>query len=152
MTPIYTASSEILILCQDYSNPLTSPLLVRYPHHTDGPISELWHGNKLNSEVPLDHLCPHFIDARGHYFYVNEFARLHNGQYIIPKRWRIHDDGEVWADAYLVSYSEAKQGHVVEDQSMHFIMAADLRDNYYTLIEENQLPQYDGEHNHLGIG
>lgn len=109
------------------------------------PISEVWHGDKLNKEVPLDQLCPHFVDATGCYFYVNEFAQLCNGQYIIPKRWRLHDDGEVWADAYLVTRHEADGPYTVNDQRMEFVKATDLENNFGLLLERGEIPTCDGK-------
>ncbi|EPQ53202.1 hypothetical protein GLOTRDRAFT_23374, partial [Gloeophyllum trabeum ATCC 11539] len=77
------------IIAKDYSNPLTRPLMVHYPHETSGPISEVWHGKKLLKETPLEHLCPHYLDDSGNYYYVNEIAMVRSGNFVIPRRWKL---------------------------------------------------------------
>lgn len=37
------------------------------------------------------------------HFYIDELARLKNGTFIIPVRWLEDEDGNVYADAYVVS-------------------------------------------------
>jgi len=43
-------------------------------------------------------------DAGDCHYYIDELARLKNGNFIIPVRWLEDDDGGVFADAYTVIF------------------------------------------------
>ena len=42
-------------------------------------------------------------DAGNRHYYIDELARLKNGNFIIPVRWLEDTDGNVFADAYAVN-------------------------------------------------
>jgi len=43
-------------------------------------------------------------DAGNCHYYIDEVARLKNGNFIIPVRWLEDEDGNVCADAYAVTF------------------------------------------------
>ena len=43
-------------------------------------------------------------DAGHCHYYINELARLKNGNFIIPVRWLEDEAGNVYADAYTVKF------------------------------------------------
>jgi hypothetical protein len=69
----------------------------------DGVIREIWHAEKWRKNLDLDALSPMY-DAGGTHYYVNELARLKNGQFVVPIRW-VTFRSKVYADAYSVTLS-----------------------------------------------
>ena len=49
-------------------------------------------------------------DAGDHHYYINELARLKNSDFIIPVQWLEDNDGNVFADAYEVTFNDQVQG------------------------------------------
>ncbi|OBZ70704.1 hypothetical protein A0H81_09161, partial [Grifola frondosa] len=130
----YVNDIEALI-AKNYANPLTAPFLVHYPHISD-TTSEVWHGEKLNKELPLHQLCPHYIDPSGNFFHIDEFAHLCDGQ--------IRDDGNLWADAYLIVGHQNADGlicHTILDQHMTEIAATAFVTNYLDLCKNGHVPR-----------
>lgn len=121
-----------------------APYIVRYPHKTEGTITEIWQGEKFNQHIPLDQLCPHYIDDFGTFFYVDEVARLSNGHFVIPKRWKMRDDGKLWADAFLLVKEPDGDAYAVQDTSMSLVLASSLSLNYLDLKNQGWLPQFHG--------
>ena len=96
------SDNSILTALQDYSNPLTAPLLERYAVKPSGNISEVYHARKWHERMPLDILSPMYDDRhRKQHFYVNELARMKDGSYVIPLRWVTYE-GRLHADALRV--------------------------------------------------
>lgn len=67
-----------------------------YPFQPDGPVSQVWHGRKLNKDIPDNILTPMWAESPGRHFYVEEIACLRDGTYFVPTRWVQRRDG-MWA-------------------------------------------------------
>ena len=76
---------------------------------TDGVISEVYHAQKWQKDVDQRTLSPMY-DAGNCHYYINELARLKNGKFIIPVRWLEDNDGNVFADAYAVTFDNQVRG------------------------------------------
>jgi hypothetical protein len=127
---------------QDWMNPLTAALLQRYPERrSDGGVSQIWHGEKLLKEVPLDQLCPHHINGARH-FYVNEYAQLDDGRFVIPRRW-VMIDGVLHAEAWTVELDNDDEP--LELYWINFMATKDIPADwfavdYLTLRENKKIP------------
>ena len=71
----------------------------------DGIISEVYHAQKWWKDVDRHTLSPMY-DAGDRHYYIDELARLKNGNFIIPVRWLEDNDGNVFADAYAVTFND----------------------------------------------
>ncbi|KAG9120930.1 hypothetical protein FRC07_003332 [Ceratobasidium sp. 392] len=125
------------LIGRDFSNPLIAPYVVKHPEDSGGKISEPWQAKKWRDDIPLEHLTPTYADG-GKMYYVNELARLHNGSYVIPKRW-ITRDGQLTADCWPVHRqsipgNEGETGLRVDDEIIHVPSSA-FASNYYDLVE-----------------
>ena len=122
---------------QDYANPYTRRQIQIYPEIPDGPITEIWHAEKWRKEMDLRLLSPMYADGDRH-FYVLEFARLENGNFIVPARWLVYK-GRVKADAFEVK--QHPDGTVtVNTEEPVLIDASDLKDTYPDLIAKGAVP------------
>ncbi|KDQ53223.1 hypothetical protein JAAARDRAFT_49941 [Jaapia argillacea MUCL 33604] len=108
-------------------------------------ITKIWHGEKLCKEVPLHQLCPHYIDESGKAYFVDEFARLRNGQFIIPKRWRQRENDKYIADGFAVICisNESQAVYHVDHENELIFEAKDLAFNFLDLLEHSLLPCCD---------
>lgn len=75
----------------------------------DGIIREVWHGQKWRKDMDLSLLSPMY-DAGSKHFFVNELARLKNGDFVIPFRWVIFQ-GTVYADSFKVIVDNVRITH-----------------------------------------
>lgn len=75
----------------------------------DGIISEVYHAQKWRKDVDRHTLSPMY-DAGDRHYYIDELARLKNGDFIIPVRWLEDNDGNVFADAYAVTFNDQVRG------------------------------------------
>ena len=71
----------------------------------DGVISEVYHAQKWRKDVDRHMLSPMYDGGSSHY-YIDELARLKNGDFVIPLRWLEDNEGNVLADAYTVTLDD----------------------------------------------
>ncbi|KAH9915819.1 uncharacterized protein B0H18DRAFT_939590 [Fomitopsis serialis] len=125
----------------DYANPLTVPLLERYPVKPDGKISEVYHAQKWHQDVPLDALSPMYDDRKGHqHFYVNELAQMRDGSFVIPFRWLHSDYSNAICDSHYVFMANQDGIADIVDETKLFVAAHDLASNYLALKDRGHLP------------
>ena len=74
----------------------------------DGVISEVYHAQKWRKDVDCHTLSPMY-DAGDRHYYIDELARLKNGNFIIPVRWLEDNNGNVFAEAYAVTFDDQVQ-------------------------------------------
>jgi hypothetical protein len=93
-------------LClKDWANPTTRKLIHVYPEiPEDGIIREIWHAQKWRKDMDLEILSPMFAAGVSHY-YVNEVARVRDGNLVIPIRWVKFRD-KIYADTFSVIFNE----------------------------------------------
>ncbi|KAJ7756607.1 hypothetical protein B0H16DRAFT_1458060 [Mycena metata] len=128
------------IIAQDWSNPTTRELIHVYPEiPEDGIIREIWHAQKWRKNMDLDILSP-IYDAGICHYYVNEVARLQNGNFVVPVRW-IKFRSKVYADAFSVALNEEGEAVVVNDKTI-LVCSEDLIQNYYDLEHAGELPTW----------
>ena len=136
--PLPQFPPALLTFYQDYANPHTRSQIQIYPEMTDGPITEIWHAEKWRKEMDPRLLSPMYADGDRH-FYVLEFARLKNGNLVVPVRWLSHK-GQVKADAFEVK--QLPDGTVsINTEEAILIEASDLRDTYPDLIAKGAVPE-----------
>jgi hypothetical protein len=70
-----------------------------------GLFSEVYHAQKWHKDVDRHTLSPMY-DAGNRHYYIDELARLKNGNFIIPVRWLEDNDKNVFADAYAVTFDD----------------------------------------------
>ena len=76
----------------------------RYPViPPDRVISEVYHARKWHKDVDRHTLSPMY-DSGTHHYYIYELARLKTGNFIVPMRWLEDTDGNVFADAFPVTF------------------------------------------------
>ncbi|TFY58537.1 hypothetical protein EVG20_g8108 [Dentipellis fragilis] len=122
------------LLAMDWANPMVRELIHLYPEVTTS-ISESWQAGKWVEEIDLKHLTPMWADfenAPHHHFYVNELARLMNGQYVIPRRWITCKSVE-YVEVYAVHLDASTNLFVVNDSVTLRVEAHDLQDNWLEL-------------------
>ncbi|KAJ7117557.1 hypothetical protein C8R44DRAFT_563633, partial [Mycena epipterygia] len=136
------------IIAQDWANPAVRAQMHVYPEiPDDGVVREIWHALKWRKTMDLDVLSPMYDAGIAHY-YVNELARLKNGNFVVPIRWLMYR-GKVHADAFVVSINEI--GHAtIDDSKTVIIAAADLSENYLDLEDKKLIPQWSVETTNTG--
>ncbi|KAF7351786.1 hypothetical protein MSAN_01612000 [Mycena sanguinolenta] len=105
----------------------------------DGVVREIWHALKWRKDMDLDALSPMY-DAISAHYYVNELARLKNGNFVVPIRWLMYR-GKVHADAFVVAINETGDA-TIDDSKTIIIAAADLSDNFLNLQDKKLVPQW----------
>ncbi|KAJ7767878.1 hypothetical protein DFH07DRAFT_866840 [Mycena maculata] len=131
------------IIAQDWTNPTTRKLIHVYPEiPEDGIIREIWHAQKWRKNMKLDALSPMYYAGSSHY-YVNEIARLNNGDFVIPIRW-VKFRGKVYADAFSVKFDDQKEVTVIDRKTV-FISVSDLRNNYLDLQDQGKVPKWSAQ-------
>jgi hypothetical protein len=129
---------------QDYANPHTRQRIQMYPEIPDGPITEIWHAEKWRKEMDLRLLSPMYADGDRH-FYVLEFARLRNGNLVVPARWLTYK-GQTKADAFEVKWLQDGTVSINTNETV-LIDASDLKDTYLDLVAQGVVPKHsDGKH------
>ncbi|KAG9089456.1 hypothetical protein FS749_001316 [Ceratobasidium sp. UAMH 11750] len=129
---------------RDYSNPLIAPHINPYPEDSGNYLSESWQAKKWRDYVPLDQLTPMYAQG-GKLYYVNELARLHDGDFVIPKRWIIRDN-MLTADCWPVHWistpgDEDNTGFCVGEEIIHVPSTA-FASNYYDLVDHMHPSRY----------
>ncbi|KAF7377204.1 hypothetical protein MSAN_00140100 [Mycena sanguinolenta] len=126
------------IIAQDWASPAIRAQMHVYPEiPEDGVVREIWHALKWRKDMDLDVLSPMY-DAGSAHYYVNELARLKDGNFVVPVRWLIYR-GKVHADAFAVSIDEAGNA-TIDDSKTVIIAATDLSHNYLNLQDKKLVP------------
>ena len=103
---VFNTLIRLLIFYEDWANPLVCDHIRRYPViPPDGVISEVYHAQKWRKDVDRHILSPMYDGGSRHY-YIDELARLKNGDFVIPLRWLEDNEGNVLADAYTVTLDD----------------------------------------------
>ncbi|KAJ6528825.1 hypothetical protein B0H19DRAFT_1214565 [Mycena capillaripes] len=138
--PFIFYSIHSLSLEKDWANPAVRAQMHVYPEiPDDGVVREIWHALKWQKNIDLDVLSPMYNAGTAHY-YVNELARLKNGDFVVPDRCLMYR-GKVHADAFVVAVNET--GHAtIDDSKTIIITAADLSENYLDLQDKKLIPQW----------
>lgn len=87
--------------------------------------------------MDLQLLSPMYADGARHY-YVLEFARLKNGDFVVPARWLTYK-GQVKADIFQVQRFPDGTVSIDMDQTEQ-IDASELGDTYPELIDQGLVP------------
>lgn len=82
-------------------------------------------------------LSPMYADGARH-FYVLEFARLRNGDFIVPARWLTYK-GDVKADVFQVQRFSDGTVSINTDQTVQ-INASELEMTYPELVDQGLVP------------
>ncbi|KAJ7215095.1 hypothetical protein B0H12DRAFT_961151, partial [Mycena haematopus] len=136
------------IIAQDWANPTVRAQMHVYPEiPDDGVVREIWHALKWRKNMDLDVLSPMYDAGTAHY-YVNELARLKNGNLVVPIRWLMYR-GKVHADVFKVSVNEIGDA-TIDDSKTIIVLAADLSENYLDLQDKNLIPQWSAETKNSG--
>ena len=101
-------------------------------------------------------------DAGDRHYYIDELACLKNVNFIIPVRWLEDNNGNVFADAYAVTFDDqvryfpltivVKPGWQalqfvanVVDSNPILVKTSDLQDNFLDLMDLSLLPTWNSE-------
>ncbi|KAJ7689562.1 hypothetical protein B0H17DRAFT_1160101 [Mycena rosella] len=137
---VFFMNSPTAIIAKDWANPTTRKLIHVYPEiPEDGIIREVWHAQKWRKNMDLDILSPMY-DAGGTHYFVNEIARLHDGNFAVPIRW-VKFRSKVYADAFCVSLDDEGNA-TIHDGETKLICSEDLAQNYYDLEHAGEIPNW----------
>ncbi|KAG9107834.1 hypothetical protein FRC07_008574, partial [Ceratobasidium sp. 392] len=132
------------IIGRDYSNPVVASHINIYPEDSENYLSESWQAQKWRDDIPLEQLTPMYAQGGKHY-YVNELARLHDGAFVIPKRWIIRNK-VLTADCWPVNWitdpdNEGNTGLHVSQEVVH-VLATSFASNYYDIVDHTDPSHY----------
>ncbi|KAI0365428.1 hypothetical protein BV20DRAFT_954196 [Pilatotrama ljubarskyi] len=122
------------MLFQDWANPQTRQYIEEYPIRA-ASTSEAYHSRKRTQLMPPEIVAPMWADGGKHY-YVGELAQVADGRLVVPRCWyRRVSGGEVFADAWQVSYQPTTGVYVIHDPDPVEICSRDLVYNVYELVD-----------------
>ncbi|KAJ6555775.1 hypothetical protein B0H19DRAFT_902080, partial [Mycena capillaripes] len=137
---IFHMNDPRTLIAKDWANPETRKFIRVYPEiPEDGVIREIWHAQKWRKDMDLDNLSPMYAGQYCHFF-VNELARLKNGELVIPIRW-IKFKKVICAAAFKVELNSEGLA-VVQDTATILISTSDLTSNFLDLEDENCIPKW----------
>lgn len=90
----------------------------------NGIVSEVYHGQKWHKDVDRHTLSPMY-DAGDRHSYIDELARLRDGNYVIPVRWLEDNDGIIFLDAFPVTFDAEVQCFILS--TMYVILITKFR-------------------------
>ncbi|KAJ7202961.1 hypothetical protein C8J57DRAFT_1735527 [Mycena rebaudengoi] len=110
---VFFMNDPAAIIAKDWANPTTRKLIHVYPEiPEDGIICEIWHAQKWRKDMDLEILSPMFAAGVSHY-YVNEVARVRDGNLVIPIRWVKFRD-KIYADTFSVIFNEQGEATIAD--------------------------------------
>ncbi|KAJ7036123.1 hypothetical protein C8F04DRAFT_1339635 [Mycena alexandri] len=131
---IFHMNDPRTLVAKDWANPETRKFIHVYPEiPEDGVIREIWHAQKWRKDMDLDNLSPMYAAPHCHFF-VNELARLKNGDLVIPIPW-IKFKNIVCADAFKVELDDEGLATVLDTLTI-LISTLDLVSNFLDLEDE----------------
>ncbi|KAF6744824.1 hypothetical protein DFP72DRAFT_1176592 [Ephemerocybe angulata] len=138
----YSFNNPVDIIGNDWRNPQVRPHIRRYPVLVkDGVVSEVWHGQKWQRDLDRHALSPMFDAGKRHY-YIDEPARLADGELVIPVRWFEDEDREVWFEAWNIVWDESQAVATIVDDKVALLRATELRENMLDLVDRGELPDW----------
>ncbi|KAF8953953.1 hypothetical protein BDZ97DRAFT_1766967, partial [Flammula alnicola] len=141
---IYSMNDPRTLVAMDWANPTVCDHIRRYPViPLDGVISEVYHAQKWRKDADRHTLSPMY-DAGDRHYYIDELARLKNGNFIIPVRWLEDDNGNVFADAYTVTFDHQFVANVIDSNPI-LVKTSDLQDNFLDLMDLSLLPTWNSQ-------
>ncbi|KAJ7221179.1 hypothetical protein C8J57DRAFT_1594096 [Mycena rebaudengoi] len=137
---VFFMNDPAAIIAKDWANPTTRKLIHVYPEiPEDGIICEIWHAQKWRKDMDLEILSPMFAAGVSHY-YVNEVARVRDGNLVIPIRWVKFRD-KIYADTFSVIFNEQGEATIVDTETK-LVCTDTLTDNYYDLQQVDKIPKW----------
>ncbi|KAG6913726.1 hypothetical protein DXG01_004700, partial [Tephrocybe rancida] len=133
-----------VLVANDWANPLVCNYIHPYPViPKGGVISEIYHALKWGHDCDRHILSPMWDDGRQRHYYIDEPARLKNGDLVLPIRW-LEDEatGTIWADAWRIQVDAETRLATILDETTIAIATHDLAQNLLDLEDSLSIPTW----------